>query len=102
MSVAIGTPQPRISGVPQFNADVNQRRHNHPAHRRSHRQHRFARRTQLAHQQLALDFHPHQKEEHRHQAVVNPEQERLVDVHKVAEAHLNGGRPEAEVILAQR
>jgi hypothetical protein len=82
--------------------NINQRRHNHPAHRRCHRQRRLARGTQLAHQQLALNLHPHQKEEHRHQAVVNPQQQRLVDIDKVAEAHLHGGRPEPKVVFAQR
>jgi hypothetical protein len=50
---------------------VDARRHHHASQRRDGRQHGPRHRPQLAHGQLALDFHAHQEEEERHQPIVD-------------------------------
>ena len=60
-------------------SDVDQRRHHHAADGRDRRQRRLPTRRQLAAQQLALDLQADQEEEDRHQAVVDPQQQRLVE-----------------------
>ena len=44
----------------------------HPAQRRGYRESRLAERRKFADQELSLDFQSHQKEEQRHDTVVDP------------------------------
>ena len=58
-------------------------------------------RGQLAPHQLALDLQPDQEEEHRHQAVVDPQQQRLVERER-ADAHADRRVEEQAVQPGQR
>ncbi len=69
-------------------------RHDHAAERGDGRQRDLARVREFAHHGLALDLEAHQQEEDRHQQVVDPDAERLVE-RKLAELDL-------EVRLQQR
>ena len=73
---------------------IDQRRQDHAAQRRNRRQGRLLARRQLADQQLALDLEADQEEENRHQPVVDPQQQRLVE-RELA-------KPEPEPRLQQR
>ena len=66
-------------GIAPVDRHVDQRRHGHAAHRADHRQGDLRRLRQRALDDLALDLEPDQQEEERHQAVVDPEQDRLVE-----------------------
>jgi hypothetical protein len=54
----------------------------------------------LALQHLALEFKPYQQEEHRHQAVVDPQQQRLCQP-GLAELHRHRQRQDVIVIGMQ-
>ena len=73
----------RIAGV---DGDVDDGGHHHAADGRNDGQRGLAEGRQLALQQLALDLQADQKEEDRHQAVVDPVQQRLVERER-ADAH---------------
>ena len=62
---------------PQLISDIDQRRHDHAADRGDDRQHGLARCESSPSQDLALDLETDEEEEHRHQAVVDPQHERL-------------------------
>ena len=51
-----------------------------PPDRRDDRQHRFAANRELADEQLALDLEPDDKEEERHEQVVDPVHQRLAEL----------------------
>ena len=88
-------------GVAGVDPDVDERRHRHAADGRHCRQRGLAEGRQLAPQQLALDLEADQEEEDRHQAVVDPQQQRLVDRQR-ADAHAHGRVEEHLVEPRQR
>jgi hypothetical protein len=56
-----------------------ERRHEHPADRRDRRERRRPRVAELSAHELALQLHPDQQEEDRHQPLVDPEPEVLAE-----------------------
>ena len=80
ISVADGIAQPEAApGIVPGGGEIDQRRHDHPAERGAGRQQRLPRLGELAVEQLALDLEPDQQKEDRHQPVVDPQQQRLLD-----------------------
>ncbi|KQT58456.1 hypothetical protein ASG52_21595 [Methylobacterium sp. Leaf456] len=76
MSVAAGIAQPRrVSGDP-VHGGVDQGRRRHAAERGKPRQHPVGPGAQAPVEHLALDLQPDEQEEHRHQGVVDPVQDR--------------------------
>jgi hypothetical protein len=68
----------------------------HPARRRERGEHPLRGTGELACLHLAREFQPDEEEEHRHQPVVDPQEQRLGDV-EAADPHLDGGVEEAGV-----
>ena len=79
MSVAIGMPQPLRSVAAGVEREEDRGGHDHPAERGHRRQRDGAPVAQLAGDELALDLHPDDEEEHRHQQVVDDVAEVLVE-----------------------
>ncbi len=73
MSVAVGIAQPPRAGIVAVEEPVDQRRHHHAANRRRTRQDDLRRFRQLPAENFSLDFEADEQEEHRHQAVVDPQ-----------------------------
>ena len=88
-------------GVAGVDPDVDERRHRHAADGRHRGQGGLAEGRQLSPQQLALDLEADQEEEDRHQAVVDPQQQRLVDRQR-ADAHAHGRVEKYLVEVRQR
>ena len=72
-------PQPSAPAPPALNADVDQRRDDHAAERGERRQRDCTPVAELADDELALDLHPDDEEEQRHQQVVDDVREVLVE-----------------------
>ncbi len=87
----------RSPGVEQ---EIDQGRRRHAADRGDRRQGRLARARQLALDQLALDLEPDQEKEDRHQAVVDPVPERLVEP-EIAELQAQVQLEEPQIVIGQ-
>ena len=85
MSVAIGIPHPRPVSPPPAIGEVDQGGRHHAADRGHDRQGGHAEPPQLARDDLALDLEADHEEEQRHQPVVDPEVQILVEVDQGAE-----------------
>ena len=72
MSVAVGDGPARRPLAAGDHGDEDQHRHQHAAERRRDRQHRGAPLPELADHELALDLEADDEEEQRHQPVVDP------------------------------
>ena len=70
---------PRRRWVAPVAGEVDERRTRHAAQRRNCRQRRARPARELALDNLALDLEPDEHEEDRHQAVIHPQQQRLLD-----------------------
>ena len=79
MSVAIGMPHPSGPGAAGVEGEEDAGRHDHPAERGDRRQGDRPAVAELADDQLALDLHPDDEEEHRHQQVVDEVAEVLLE-----------------------
>ena len=88
-------------GIPVIESDVNQRWNDHPPQCRDCRQARPSRRRQRANHHLALDFETDEQEEHRHQAVVDPVNQVLVDA-GLADPHRHGRLKQELIGMVQR
>ena len=96
VSVDIATPKPCVCGPPGVHGDVDQDRHEHPAEPGRHRQREPPPLAQLAHVELATRLEPHDEEEERHQARVQPVLQRLRDA-VIAEVDREDRVPDARV-----
>src|SRR6185369_16047758 len=90
-------PAVKRLGVGVVEGGVDERRHHHAAERGHRRQHRLAARGEFTLDELALDLQPHEQEERRHPQVVDPDDQRLVQDHEPADAHLAGQREQGLV-----
>ncbi len=85
MSVAIGMPPPLTRRSATGDSDVDERGDRHAAERRHHRQDRRPHVSEFSRDHLSLDLQTDHEEEQRHQAVVHPEVQVLVQLDDVAE-----------------
>ena len=89
----------RRSGVQH---GVNQRRNKHPGHGGTYRKDCVTRVGQLTADELALQFKPHNEEEHRHKSVVNPVVKRVVKIRLAIENETELMFKQMEIPLAPR
>ena len=80
-------PATQGRGVVAIEEPVDQRRHQHAADRRCAGQDDLRRLGQLAVEHFAFHFQADQQEEHRHQAVVDPQQQRFGDFQRADLRH---------------
>ena len=83
MSVAIGIAQPGRGIATAGEQHEHDRRRDRPGHGRERRKRRGPPVAQLAVDELTLDLQSDDEEEHRHQAVVDPVLQVLVDAQHV-------------------
>ncbi len=76
--------------------DVDRRRHEHAADRAERRQAGLTQIAQITVDELALELQADQQEEHRHEPVVDPQEQRLVDP-ELTDPHLHGQRDQRAV-----
>jgi len=79
MSVAEVMAHPFSATCSRIKRRVDGGRREHPAHCGERWQTRPAQARQVPLNHLAFQLHPYEKEEHGHQAVVDPEQQRLTE-----------------------
>ena len=102
MSVADGIAQPRDADrVVPVERGVDRRGNHHAAERGDRRQRHLAAVGELACDDFALDLEPHQQEEDRHQQVVDPDQQGLVELER-ADLQLDRGLQERLVQVEER
>ena len=97
MSVAIGIPHPSSTLAAGVEGHVDQRRDDHPAERGQRWQGDRTTVAQLAYDELALDLHPDDEEEDRHQHVVHDMREILFEDVRRRPRRRIGRRPERVV-----
>jgi len=88
-------------GVPPVDGKVERGRDGHAAGRRDARQRRLGHRGQLAAHHLALDLQADEQKENRHQAVVDPMEQRFREA-DVPEKERHLGPQQAEIDISPR
>ena len=81
--------------------DIDRRRHQHAAKGADRGQHDLRYRRQFAFQHLALDFQADEKKENRHQAIVDPQQQRFANFQS-PDLHRDGGIQQTAIKRCQR
>jgi hypothetical protein len=94
-------PAMQRQGIAPVQPGIDRRGRGHAARRGERGEQHLRDARELALQHLALELQPDEEEEHRHQAVVDPQQKWLGDL-EVADAHLDRGVEKTDVVGIQR